>query len=252
MTTALTTLMTLSTLLAVDLPPLEEVDTETRSGRLTRYLMRVMEEIAPVPCPEAVIVDPGERVYRCASFSGDFGDWKAAWDFNMTRHGLPETPSSRTPWSTGPDAPRYRREYDVGTERWIVELREAERIVVFSIPWEAQAGDGGDERVRPRMAGFGGIGVPRLIDASRIEPAYPAEAGDLLLTGSVVLEAVVGADGAVEEVEVLREEPPQLGFGAAARSAVARWRYEPVTVDGVAIAVKMPVYVTIEPPAEAP
>ena len=87
--------LTLLALLLVPtgLPEPDPADTETGAGRLTRYLTQVME-VRPVDCPESLQVDPGARAYRCARFAGDFGDWKAAWEFNLSRHGLPETPAS--------------------------------------------------------------------------------------------------------------------------------------------------------------
>jgi protein TonB len=73
----------------------------------------------------------------------------------------------------------------------------------------------------------------------RVEPDYPASAIKARLQGRVILRAVISADGAVEEVEVLRSSP---FFDEAAIEAVRQWRYEPARHRGRPVAV----YFTVE------
>jgi protein TonB len=60
---------------------------------------------------------------------------------------------------------------------------------------------------------------------SRVEPTYPEPARRAGLEGLVELEIVVGADGSVQSVEVVRGLP--LGLSESAASAVGRWKYRP-------------------------
>ena len=48
--------------------------------------------------------------------------------------------------------------------------------------------------------------------------------------GLVILEAVVGADGSVESVKVLRSVP---FLDQAAMDAVKQWQYSPLVLNGV-------------------
>jgi protein TonB len=74
----------------------------------------------------------------------------------------------------------------------------------------------------------------------RVEPAYPPSAIKARLQGRVILQAVISADGAVEEVEVLRSSP---FFDQAAIAAVRQWRYEPARLRGRPVAVYFTVQV---------
>jgi protein TonB len=55
----------------------------------------------------------------------------------------------------------------------------------------------------------------------------------------VLVEATIGADGAVRAAKILRSPSPLLE--AAALDAVRQWRYAPTYVNGVAVAVVMTV-----------
>ncbi len=58
-------------------------------------------------------------------------------------------------------------------------------------------------------------------------PNYPSAAVDALVEGVVTLEVVIGLDGSVAKARVLKEDPPNWGFGAAALAAVKKWKYKP-------------------------
>ena len=74
----------------------------------------------------------------------------------------------------------------------------------------------------------GQIQTPALI--TRVEPAYPPIAVSAHVEGIVILEAIVGREGAVEEVKVLRSVHPVLD--REAESAVRQWRYSPLVLNG--------------------
>jgi protein TonB len=71
-----------------------------------------------------------------------------------------------------------------------------------------------------------GDGVPPLRFVQGAMPAYPAAAKAAGLEGWVRVRYAVGADGAVGNPQVV-EAAPEGVFDAAARAAVARWRYAP-------------------------
>lgn len=63
----------------------------------------------------------------------------------------------------------------------------------------------------------------------RVEPQYPEQARQQKIQGPVVLEVHIGADGAVQNVELV-SGPPELV--QAAIDAVRQWRFKPRTADG--------------------
>jgi TonB family protein len=62
-----------------------------------------------------------------------------------------------------------------------------------------------------------------------INSPYPLLAGQMAIQGSVLLEALIGADGVVEEMRVL--SGPTI-LVAAAREAVRQWRFKPYLANG--------------------
>ena len=65
--------------------------------------------------------------------------------------------------------------------------------------------------------------MPRLV--TRVQPVYPPEAKKAGIDGLVILQGVVGTDGAVHDLKPSRSEP--MGLAEAAIAAVSQWRYEP-------------------------
>jgi protein TonB len=76
---------------------------------------------------------------------------------------------------------------------------------------------------------------------SRIEPVYPETARKARLEGIVVLEAIIAASGAIEEVRVVKSAGPLLDSAAA--EALRRWHYRPATLNGRAVRVLLTVTV---------
>jgi periplasmic protein TonB len=85
-----------------------------------------------------------------------------------------------------------------------------------------------------------GVTPPAAIETAA--PAYPELARRAHMEGVVVLEAVIGADGSVRDVHVLRGVSPLLD--AAALDAVRRWRYRAASIDGRPVAVYLKVVLT--------
>jgi len=74
----------------------------------------------------------------------------------------------------------------------------------------------------------GNLSAPALV--KRIEPIYPDVALMAKVSGMVILEAVVGADGSVESVKILRSVK---FLDNAALDAVKQWKYSPLILNGV-------------------
>jgi len=66
-----------------------------------------------------------------------------------------------------------------------------------------------------------------------VDPVYPAEALAQKLHGPVVLQAVIGRDGGVEDLKIVRG---YFILGRAAIAALKQWRFQPYSVSGHAAA----------------
>jgi protein TonB len=73
-----------------------------------------------------------------------------------------------------------------------------------------------------------GVVAPVLISADK--PMYPTSARELRLQGAVVFDATISTDGHVRNLRVVSGHPL---LQAAARHAVANWRYRPSLLNGV-------------------
>jgi protein TonB len=73
-----------------------------------------------------------------------------------------------------------------------------------------------------------------------VAPAYPAIARAAGVQGTVLLQATIGLDGRVEDLQVLRSVPL---LDQAAVTAVRQWRYTPTLLNGQPVAVVMTVTV---------
>lgn len=81
----------------------------------------------------------------------------------------------------------------------------------------------------PKAVRVGGlVAAPKLVHTVR--PEYPEVARLAHLSGIVVLEALVGTDGRVENVKALNANPV---LEQAAVDAVTQWRYKPLLLNGV-------------------
>jgi protein TonB len=76
----------------------------------------------------------------------------------------------------------------------------------------------------------GQIKIPELI--RRVEPEYPPMAMAAQYEGLVILEALVGEDGRVEDVRLLRSAGMAGVLDRAALTAVRQWQYSPLLLNG--------------------
>lgn len=84
----------------------------------------------------------------------------------------------------------------------------------------------------------GRLRAPRLLQ--RVEPEYPLLALRAGIEGDVLLDAVLGADGRVAQVTVLRGHP---ALAAAAAAAVRQWVYEPTYLNDKPVPVALEIVV---------
>lgn len=75
-----------------------------------------------------------------------------------------------------------------------------------------------------------------------VEPVYPPAALKARLAGLVILQVLLGKDGAVRDVTVLRAG--SMGMTESAEAAVRQWRYEPALLNGRPVEALMTVTVT--------
>jgi len=78
-----------------------------------------------------------------------------------------------------------------------------------------------------------------------VNPVYPPEALAKKLHGSVVLQAVIGRDGSVEDLKIVRG---YFILGRAAISAVKQWQFQPYSVSGHAAATQTVITINFYPP----
>ena len=77
----------------------------------------------------------------------------------------------------------------------------------------------------------------------RVEPEYPAELKEARPSGQVMLSIVIGKNGEVQHVEVLRGDEGNPGLNSTAANAVSQWRYKPFLLNGIPVPVKTTVVV---------
>ena len=70
------------------------------------------------------------------------------------------------------------------------------------------------------------------------EARFPKAAIRKGLGGFAVVKLIIAESGAVRQVELVQEEPRELGFGQAALKAAERMRYNPKLVDGKPVEVR--------------
>ena len=78
------------------------------------------------------------------------------------------------------------------------------------------------------------VPISSLTRTNFVVPIYPRAAQRRNITGSVDVMFTVSTIGTVIDISVLTAEPEDT-FNRAAMNAVAKWRFEPVIVNGVAV-----------------
>ena len=81
---------------------------------------------------------------------------------------------------------------------------------------------------------------------SKVDPAYPQDLMHDRVEGTVILYAVIHADGSVGDVKVLEGFDDRLNENA--RKALEQWRFRPGTKDGVPVDIEAVVRVPFKVP----
>lgn len=141
------------------------------------------------------------------------------------------------------------RPADAGIRGALVEMLEAKRLRL-----QAQIDEAGREIASLRSvtsAGCDGrapIEVGKAIKAPMkthdVKPAYPAQAVEAGIGGTVVMRLTIGCAGEVASAEVVRGVPE---LNDVALDAVRRWRYRPTLMNGTPVPVMLYATVTFTP-----
>ena len=83
-------------------------------------------------------------------------------------------------------------------------------------------------------------GVEQGLLVSKISPEYPPDAREQHIQGQVVLKALIGKEGAVENLELISGDP---ALATASIDAVRQWRYRPYLLNGQPVVVETQIVV---------
>jgi protein TonB len=103
----------------------------------------------------------------------------------------------------------------------------------------ASPGNGSPPTKRWRVSG----GVEQGLLVHEVKPIYPALARQAGVQGEVILQAVIGKDGKIENLHVISGNP---WLVKAARDAVIQWRYRPYLLDGEPVEVETQITVNFK------
>jgi len=83
-------------------------------------------------------------------------------------------------------------------------------------------------KITPKRVTVGGnVQAARLVN--RVQPLYPPLARQTRISGTVKLHAIIGKNGAVEQLQVVSGHPLLV---QSALDAVRQWRYQPTLLNG--------------------
>jgi protein TonB len=83
-------------------------------------------------------------------------------------------------------------------------------------------------KATPKRVTVGGnVQAARLVN--RVQPLYPPLARQTRISGTVKLHAIIGKNGAVEQLQVVSGHPLLV---QSALDAVRQWRYQPTLLNG--------------------
>jgi len=139
-------------------------------------------------------------------------------------------------------------ESDVANARSAVQSVDGHFVTSYSLT--SAPGGGSEVALQVRVAAQATSSATAVKTASGAQasrcvncppPTYPAVAKQARIQGSVVLDAIIGPDGTVQQMHVVSSQNPLLT--PAAMDAVKQWVYQPTMLNGAPVAVSAPVTV---------
>ncbi len=88
-----------------------------------------------------------------------------------------------------------------------------------------------------------GVAIPTL-KGTPPRPSYTAEAMNKHVTGLALIEAIVGVDGTVENVRLVKSLDAKWGLDEEAMKCARAWKFNPATKDGVPVRVPVTIELT--------
>ena len=88
-----------------------------------------------------------------------------------------------------------------------------------------------------------GVTIPTL-KGTPPRPNYTSDAMDHHVSGAALVEAIVGVDGTVEDVRLVKSVDAKLGLDEEAMKCARAWKFNPATKDGVPIRVPVTIELT--------
>jgi len=197
-------------------------------------------EAAPSACPDEIESFGAAGIAVCGRVDAEFKVFKKTLKaFLKERPEVVELTGAR-----------WRREGDYRARRFFVDremftiLFQPEQHTLALLPSRTCFDEQTLAEWQPRIAIAEDIAAPTV--ALRAGVNYPEEARAARTAGIVVLQAIIGKAGAVEDSCLVYVLPEGVGFEAAALASVKQWRYEPARQDGVPINLLINVPVTWE------
>ena len=112
----------------------------------------------------------------------------------------------------------------LGNLRSLAALRHTRGKVQVTVP---NGGGAGAQEEAKRISVHGTVQAAKLIH--RVMPEYPAEAKAARLEGDVLLHAIVGKDGSVQDLGLIEGH---CWLARSALDAVKQWKYSPTLLEG--------------------
>ncbi len=136
------------------------------------------------------------------------------------------SPPTRTPTPSAPQSHPQGHPTSIPTRAGIPRSLQSQSAAMTPAA-------GGTKPAEAALPSIGPVDLPeataRALLAQQVEPTYPESARASRLQGTVVLQVLIGRDGAVEDVKFLQGS---LAFARAAIEAVKQWHFRPYSFNG--------------------
>jgi protein TonB len=150
-------------------------------------------------------------------------------------------PSMRTPTPPPPQSRPQGHPTSIPTSAGIPRSLQSQSAAMTSAA-------GGTKPAEAALPSIGPVDLPeataRALLTQQVEPTYPESARASRQQGTVVLQVLIGRDGAVEEVKFLQGS---LAFARAAIDAVKQWHFKPYSFNGRPTVARTTLTLTFKP-----